>query len=252
MNTSYIPFRTGAVNPMDCYKIGWDLIKERYWLFLGITFVGSLIGSIAPLMILFGPMMCGMYMCMLSKYRGGILSFEILFKGFDHFKESLIATLILIVCATAILIPVIMLTTILLIMISVTGAAQGEAHIANPGPLFFLLLIFMMGVMFFLSLLINILFTFSYQLIADRGMTGVDAVKTSVKAARGNLWGLFILALLTMALNLAGILCCCIGMYLILPVNIAATTVAYLKVFGDEAQTPAQQSRPEGITPSGM
>jgi hypothetical protein len=34
-------FRRGAIAPMECIKEGWALIKDQYWLFLGIRFAGA-------------------------------------------------------------------------------------------------------------------------------------------------------------------------------------------------------------------
>ncbi|MGI8835753.1 MAG: hypothetical protein ACR2H4_03840 [Pyrinomonadaceae bacterium] len=50
-------FRRKAVEPVECIKAGWSLIRDQYWLFVGLTAVGFLIGSFVPLGILLGPMM---------------------------------------------------------------------------------------------------------------------------------------------------------------------------------------------------
>ncbi|HUS09425.1 MAG TPA: hypothetical protein VMZ30_03080, partial [Pyrinomonadaceae bacterium] len=57
-----IGFNRNAVQPIECIKSGWDLIKSQYWLFVGMTVVGVIIGSVVPLGILMGPMMCGIYL----------------------------------------------------------------------------------------------------------------------------------------------------------------------------------------------
>ena len=61
-NYADIPFNRNAVRPMECLREGFDLVKDRYWLFVGICFVAILVGSAVPLGILMGPMMCGLYM----------------------------------------------------------------------------------------------------------------------------------------------------------------------------------------------
>jgi uncharacterized membrane protein len=81
-------------------------------------------------------------------------------------------------------------------------------------------------------LIISILFTFTYPLIQDRGLSGVEAVKLSVKAAMGNFWRLFGLYLLNAALGIAGALLCYVGVFLILPVTVGAIAAAYEQVFG--------------------
>lgn len=244
MSVNYVRFHTGAVKPIECFKTGWNIIKDQYWLFLGITFVGMLIGSLVPFNILMGPMMCGIYMCILYKHRVGSPPFDMLFKGFDHFAQSLIATLIMVVPMFAIMVP-------FYIIFMVYSIALSEQH-AEPGALFFIVLLLMFVVFFVLYILMGLFFTLAYPLIADRGLSGVEALKTAGKAAWRNLGGMLGLLLLEMLLFMVGLACCYVGIIFILPISMAASTVAYLQVFGDEAQTPAQQGRLEGITPSGM
>ena len=38
-------FRRKAVEPVECIKAGWNLIRNQYWLFVGLTVVGILIGD---------------------------------------------------------------------------------------------------------------------------------------------------------------------------------------------------------------
>ena len=48
-----------------------------------------------------------------------------------------------------------------------------------------------------LIMLVSVLFTFTYPLIVDRRLRGLDAVRTSAKAALANFWPLLGLLLLT-------------------------------------------------------
>lgn len=47
-----INFNKNAVRPIVCLREGWQLIKDQYWLFLGICLVGTLIGSIIRLIFI--------------------------------------------------------------------------------------------------------------------------------------------------------------------------------------------------------
>ena len=38
-------FNRRALQPITCFREGWQLIKDDFWLFLGITVVGMLIGG---------------------------------------------------------------------------------------------------------------------------------------------------------------------------------------------------------------
>src|ERR1700687_1063897 len=85
MNGTELDFNRGAVRPMQCLREGWQLIKAGYWLFLGITLVGMLVGTAGPFGILLGPMMCGIYMCLLGRMYGQPASMNLLFRGFNYF-----------------------------------------------------------------------------------------------------------------------------------------------------------------------
>ena len=52
-----------------------------------------LIGGAVPV-VLIGPMMCGLYLCLFAKMRGEPVEFGMLFKGFDYFVQGLVAAAI--------------------------------------------------------------------------------------------------------------------------------------------------------------
>src|SRR6187200_1250862 len=93
-NIDNVEYNAGAVSPMVCLREGWQMIKDDYWLFFGITFVGVFLAGMAPMAILLGPMMCGIYMALLQQERGKKVKFDLLFQGFNFFVPSLIATMI--------------------------------------------------------------------------------------------------------------------------------------------------------------
>ena len=129
-------FRPGAVRPMECLREGWDLIKNRYWLYFGITLVAVLIGSAAPFAILLGPMMCGVHYCFIRRERGQEVKFEDLFKGYQYFMQSFIATLISMIPIIIIVVP--MYIAMIIYMISMTPAPPpggGAAPPPNPNAL---------------------------------------------------------------------------------------------------------------------
>ena len=105
MTTPEIPYKRKAVDPVECIKAGWELVKPQYWLFVGMTFVAFFIGSAVPLGILMGPMMCGIYLTCFARRRREPVEFGLLFKGFDFFGPSVIATLLHALPIIAILVP---------------------------------------------------------------------------------------------------------------------------------------------------
>lgn len=228
-NDPNIPFRRAAVEPVECFKTGWNLIKDQYWLFLGLTLVALIIGGAVPLGILLGPMMCGLYLVFLKKRRGEPIEFGQLFKGFDYFGASVVATLLHMAPVVVIVVPAYIL---FYVGMFATIAVQGDNP--NPGAMFgffgFAMLVWV--VIILLIVVVSIGFTFVYPLIVDRGLGGVDAVKLSFRAAMANFWRLLGLALLNTLLSICGLLLCIVGAYLILPISYAAIATAYEQVFG--------------------
>jgi len=229
MTTLEIPYRRNAVEPVQCIKAGWELVKNQYWLFVGMCLVGMMIGSAVPLGILLGPMMCGLFLTFFKRRRGELIEFGTLFKGFDYFGPSLIATLLHIVPILVIIIPSYFFFYLGLI---VSMAAQGN----DPNPAAMLGVFGMFGVfwvvMIFVVIIISIGFTFAYPLIVDRRLQGFDAVKLSFKAAMANFWRLLAMIILTSFMGIAGLLLCYVGMFLVLPISYAAIASAYEQVFG--------------------
>lgn len=229
MITPQIPFNRNAVEPVQCIKAGWELIKDQYWLFVGMSVVGLMIGSAVPLGILLGPMMCGLYIAFFKRRRGESFEFATLFKGFDYFGPSIVATLLHMLPILAIVIPCYFL---FYISVFVSVAVQGE----DPNPAAFfgvmgLFMIFIVAIMIII-VIISIGFTFAYPLIVDRRLQGFDAVKVSFKAAMANFWRLLGMSLLSGLLSIGGMLLCYVGMFLVLPLVYASVAAAYEQVFG--------------------
>lgn len=228
-NPSQIPYQANAVRPVECIKGGWNLIKDRYWLIFAMVLVGLLIASAIPFGILLGPMMCGLYIAFFNIRRGHPIEFGTLFKGFEHFGQSVVATLIHVVPIMAIIIPAYILFYVVF-LVAIMAQGNEPNGLAMMGV--FLMIIVFWLVVVFVVMLISIGFMFVYPLIVDRGLTGFDAVKLSFKAAMANFWGLLGLVFLNFLLNLAGVLLCVVGVYLLMPVGYAAIAVAYEQVFG--------------------
>lgn len=225
-----IEFRRGTVKPIECLKAGYELVRSQYWLLVGICAIGMIIASLVPLGILMGPMMVGIYLTLFKQRRGQPIEFGDLFKGFDYFGESLVAALLHMVPIFVVLIPTYIIFYIsMFAMIASQGGREPE-----PGLMlgFFGFWGFIWLIMIVVMILISVAFTFAYPLIADRRLSGIDAVKLSMKAALANFWGLLGLMLLSSLLSFAGLLLCYVGAFLAMPITFGAIAVAYEQVFG--------------------
>ena len=228
-NMPDMTFNAKAVEPVECLKSGWALIRDQYWLFVGMALVAMLIGSAVPLGILFGPMMCGMYFALFQKRRGLPVEFGYLFKGFDYFGQSVIAMLCHMVPVLIVVVPsyILFYVVFLVTMLSTSNDSSGL-----PVVLMMLMVIVFWLFVFTLIILLSIGFTFALPLIVERRLPGFEAVKLSFRAAKANFFGLLGLSVLSFLLGLAGVVCCYVGMFLVFPISFAAIASAYERVFG--------------------
>jgi uncharacterized membrane protein len=210
------------VGPIRLLQESLALMGSDYWMFLALTFVGMIIGSIVPLVV-YGPMVCGIYLCYLRRMQGKKADFETLFQGFDYFVESLIATLLISLVTIVVIVPCGLVFMALLIGAAVSGS---DAHGVTLAVLLLLL-----PLMILVSLVMTSLFLFVYPLIVDRGYAAVPAIKASCRAVWANLGGIVLLMVVYGVLSMVAALACGIGTLFFTPVLFGALTIVYRQIF---------------------
>jgi hypothetical protein len=226
-------FNIGVVKPVDCYKEGWEMIKDQYWLILGIVLVGMLISSVVG--IIMGAMMCGIYIALLAKHDEGNTSFDLLFKGFSFFLPSFFLVLL-------IMIPVVVM--VILVYVPLIGIAVAAPNLSQSELYAFIGATLAVEIVFaFIMVCIHTLLIFAFPLIVDRQLGAIGAIKLSARSVWNNMSGVVGLFLVGFVVSLVGMLIFCVGIYLTLPLIFAANVVAYRKVF------PARESLRTGPPP---
>ncbi len=215
-------FNVGVIRPIEAFKEGWEMIKDQFGLVLAVTFVGMLIGSAVPI-VLIGPMMCGIYLILLQKYEGVPVDFAQLFKGFDFFLPSLILSVIIMVPVFVLL----LLVYIPMIAITFMGQRMSETELVTA----IVGIIAVELVFAFIMVCLHTLLLFSFPLIVDKRLSAIQAIKTSARAVWANLAGVAGLFGVGILVAIGGYMLLCIGIYLALPLIMAANVVAYRKVF---------------------
>jgi hypothetical protein len=215
-------FRTGVIKPIEIYKEAWEMIKPQYWLIFGVVIVGILVGGVIPIVTI-GPMMCGIFMCLLKVIDRKPMEFGDLFKGFDFLWKSLPISI-------AIMGPVLIFVVLIyipMIGMAVAGSKMSEAELVPfiAGVLIFEFIAAIVMVCFHTMLM------FAFPLVADRGLSGIDAMKLSFKAVWKNLAGMAGLLGVGMLIAMVSYLAFCIGVYFAMPLIIMGQAVAYRKVF---------------------
>ncbi|HKO42943.1 MAG TPA: hypothetical protein VJU84_06630 [Pyrinomonadaceae bacterium] len=223
-----IEFRTGAIQPVECIKEGYELIRDQYWLFVGMAAIGVLIGNAVPFGILMGPMMVGLYMALFRKRRGELVEFGILFKGFDTFGDSVVVTILQMIPIAVILVPAYIIFYVGFFLSTQGGGEPDPSALIGLFAFFFVFWVIAILVI----MVISVLFTFAYPLIAERRLSGMNAIKLSFRAARPNFWRLLALNLLNGLMVIGGMFLCYVGIFLVLPITFAALAIAYERVLG--------------------
>src|SRR2546421_4384154 len=236
MNADLSEFRRGVVAPVECIKEGWALIEDQYWLFLGISLVGVLIGGAVPIVLL-GPMMIGIFLCLLQRQRGEPVEFGTLFKGFEQFVQGLVVAALKMVPVIIILVPY----YIFLVVVMATTMPRG-GHPSPEDSRAFVLSFFGFEIVFFVvimvvSVLVEIFFMFAFPLIADRKLSGLDAVKLSFRAGKANMGGIIGLIIFYGRLAFVCVLCCSIVVYFYLRSDFACQVDAYREGFSQISRT---------------
>jgi hypothetical protein len=241
MNINPVQIRSGVVKPVECVKEGWALIKDQYWLFLGIVFLGVFIGGAIPIVI-FGAMMCGIYICLLARMRGESVEFGMLFQGFDYFVPGLVAAALNVIPILIIVVP-----ADIILLVAMMGATSGGR--TSPDEFIWGLIGFyavFITLVLIVSLAVGVFFMFPYALIVDRKLSGLEAVKASIKAGKANFGGVLGLLLLNFLMTFVGVFACYVGAFLVMPVSFASYAVAYRRIFGEPSPIATPPPPPSG------
>lgn len=281
-------YQAGAVRPVDSFSDGWAIIKNDYWLYVGMVVVVGIIviavsvilnmingaisgvlsgalgaatsgagdaartsAAILPQIIqqiigifvnivvttLSAVLICGIYKSMSRVANGGRAEFGDLFSGFEHFMACFIVAVIMSIVQFVIALAAIAIGAA--IGIGALGAGglgglitkDGQPNPAIFGGLFLVILAFV-GIYLFIMVIISILTIFVYPLIAERHLSGGQALLVSAKSGLANVGGIFLLLLVGGLMILVSLIPCGLGVPFVAPIYIAGIFSAYRSVFG--------------------
>ncbi|MGI8897173.1 MAG: hypothetical protein ACR2IB_02145 [Pyrinomonadaceae bacterium] len=240
-------FKVGAVKPLECLGRGWSLVQDQYFLFAGFCLIILVLVFCIPFAgIIWGAWMCGIFLALLLKMRGDFVSFNNIGKGFSYMSPGFIVAF---------------LSGLPFVLVAIGGKLfevwLDDIERTYPGDdalppealmqmVTYLAALVLLYVLCFL--VTGIIFAFAYQLVVDKNLSGWEATKLSARAARENFGGVMGLLLLELVLSTFGIMLCCFGLVLVMPLTKASWTIAYSQVFLPTPQpTPAPQPPPPPV-----
>ncbi len=210
------------IKPIEIYKEAWALIKDDYWMILLIVFVGMIVANVIPLIVI-GPMMCGILYVLIRRIDGHPLVFEELFEGLKVFLPAFLVGLVLAVPAFIL---------IGLIYAPVIGIMLAGGRMDNDELMAFFGVTIVVELIFAVFMVcLHTLLMFAFPLIIDRKVSAIQAIKMSASAVWQNLSGIAGLYAVGFVVSLAGMMVFCIGLYLVLPLMLMSTAVAYRRLF---------------------
>lgn len=89
------------------------------------------------------------------------------------------------------------------------------------------------------GLVIAAMYKFTYLFIVDKRMDFWPAMQASHAIVRQDYFGFTMFLLASALVNLLGVLCCVVGLFVTIPMTFAAITVAYREIVGFEPETVA-------------
>lgn len=180
-----------------------------------------------------GALFCGIYSAMSRKANTGVVEFGDLFNGFQKIMPCFIVAVV--VSLIQFVINVVLLLVGAAVGISAFGVGMltknGQINPAVFGGLFLFILAFVV-IYIVVNLIISALTAFVYPLIAERDISGGEALMLSVKGGFANIGGIILLMLLMGLMAIGGTLLCFVGVLFVMPIISAALFSAFRKVFG--------------------
>ncbi len=231
VSTEDLNVRQVKVKPIDLLKRSYRMMGEQYWLFFGITLVGILIASAVPFGLIMGPMIVGIYLCFIERGRRGQTEFATLFRGFDFFLESFIAFLCMLGLSLLVMVPF-MIALFAMLFAPIISAAAANPNAPPPPPEFTPGIILTYIAMLFTNFLIYMPFIFTFQLIADRHLKAIPAIKMSLRGVGKNFWGIVWFMLVVWFVSMVGALMCYVPAFLIMPISFGAMFLLYREIYG--------------------
>jgi hypothetical protein len=230
----------GAINLGILAALGYSPMDLRGAQELSTAFLPQSIGLVVNfftsiiISTISGAFVCGIYKALAQTALTGTAEFGDLFSGFDKIPDCAVVAVIM--SGIQVLIGVLMLGITIALGIAPFGFKSIIGADGKPNPEIFggfiLAAFALAGVSMLIQLFIYSLLFFVYPLIADRNVSGGQAVSLSVKAALGNLIGVVLLAILLFLMTVGGFLVCIIGALFVAPILFASIFAAYRKAFG--------------------
>lgn len=213
-----------SIGPFEALSRGYQLLGDQYWSFFGVCLVGILIAVLVPMNILLGPILVGFYFCLIEREQGGQINFNTLFRGFERFLDSFIVTILMLVINLVLLLP------LMIVFLAITFASMNQRNEPSVGLFFSGLFVYIVLVLL-VSIVSYLPFIFCFQLIADKKMAALDAIKLSARSTWFNLGPILAFTLVGAIISFVLAMMCYLPVLFFMPIWFSAGFVMYRQAF---------------------
>ena len=229
-----------------CVGDGWNMLKNNFGtvfggvaIFLliqvGFSLLGliPIVGILASLgsLIVYGPLMGGLYYLILKNIRRQRAEIGDIFSGFRlAFGQLLLGYIVVALLTGVAALPGMAIMAVPIFMMI-------RHHAMEAGPV--LLVVFGVIIAMIPAIYLGISWMFSLPLIIDKQMEFWPAMSASRKMVGKHWWLVFGLMVVCGLINLVGFLACCVGIFVSLPLVFGAMMYAYESIFSAPAPRTA-------------
>jgi uncharacterized membrane protein len=238
-----LQYESGVVDAGGCISNAWEMIKQRYWMYVGISFLAFIITSYLYCISWFviGPIMGGVFLVALRDMRGEPVDFGMMFKGFEKFVPLMIVGLVQSIPRILGDMIGIFANVAQIAMLPMSGRDRDFFQSSQPefqglpfaitGVMLVVALIVMV-VFIIIALVWRVAFFCAIPLMLEHEMSPMDAIKLSIQAGFANVGSLIVLIILEGLILIASFFLICVGMFFIgFPIMYVADAFAYRLIF---------------------
>lgn len=212
--------------------LAWDLVKPHWLPLAFIFFLVNAISSVPYIgacvfLIIGGAIYVGVNRVILGVIAGKAPVIGGMFEGFDRFGQAFLAMLTMVAI------------TLLCMALCVAPALISAGLPLRGFRLTPELIIVGTALFAVIAILLTVLWSFVYLVLAETDLGFWDAIEASVGLTAGYRWQVFCFLLACLVVGVAGLLACCVGFFVAQPVIFTATALVYRYLQARQAEATA-------------
>jgi hypothetical protein len=234
-----VPDRDFDISITNCISRAWNLVTGNFAIIVGgvviyaliqigisfieqIPFLGIAI-SLGNFVFLAGPFQAGLYYFLLKIIRGQNAGIGDIFSGFSrNYWQIVLGYIVMVLLIIVVAIPGGLVMAVSIVPM-VAHKAAFPVGLAGAIVGFLLVLIPL--------IYLSVCWAFALPLIIDRQIQFWPALELSRKTVSGHWWMIFALFIVCGLVNVLGLLACCVGLVVSIPVSLGALMYAYEDIF---------------------